>query len=203
MQTQDDYVFVPDRFTVDPGPVRLTVMNVAEQMTHNLEVTEGAGPEEISAGISLLAPGEERTALQSLVRALWISPLHVGAALVRRPGMFGWVAPALVRLRSFQSVYSMIASYFNDDGLRQVILLLKIAGGLKKTHGPDFLPKGGRWLFFKGAEVVCPYGFPDVHGVEEGAVKVENSTGQFHAFTGFFDVRFADTQGGFSVPEVL
>ena len=61
VQTQDDYVFVPDRFTVDPGTVRLTVVNVAEQMTHNLEFTSGAGPEEISEGISLLAPGEEKT----------------------------------------------------------------------------------------------------------------------------------------------
>jgi plastocyanin len=61
VQTQDDYVFVPDRFTVDPGTVRLTVVNVAEQMTHNLEFTSGAGPEEISEGISLVAPGEEKS----------------------------------------------------------------------------------------------------------------------------------------------
>jgi plastocyanin len=61
VQTQDDYVFVPDSFTVDPGKVRLTVVNVAEQMTHNLEFTEGGGPEEITEGISLVAPGEEET----------------------------------------------------------------------------------------------------------------------------------------------
>lgn len=61
VQTQDDYVFVPDSFPVDPGTVRLTVVNVAEEMTHNLEFTEGAGPEEIAEGISLLAPGEEKT----------------------------------------------------------------------------------------------------------------------------------------------
>jgi plastocyanin len=60
VQTQDDYVFVPDSFTVDPGTVRLTVVNVAEEMTHNLEFS-GGGPEEISEGISLLAPGEEKT----------------------------------------------------------------------------------------------------------------------------------------------
>lgn len=60
LQTQDDYVFVPDRFTVEPGTVRLTVVNVAEEMTHNLEFS-GGGPEEISEGISLLAPGEEET----------------------------------------------------------------------------------------------------------------------------------------------
>ena len=58
LQTQDDYVFTPARFTVDPGPVRLTVVNVAEQMTHNLKFT---GPDEISEGISILAPGEEKT----------------------------------------------------------------------------------------------------------------------------------------------
>ena len=50
------------------------------------------------SGAAHAAAGEERTALQSLVRALTISPLHVGAAVVRKPGMFGWVAPALVRL---------------------------------------------------------------------------------------------------------
>lgn len=60
VQTQDDYVFLPDRFTVDPGTVRLTVTNIAEEMVHNLEFS-GGGPEEISEGISLLAPGEEKT----------------------------------------------------------------------------------------------------------------------------------------------
>ncbi|MFD2091624.1 plastocyanin/azurin family copper-binding protein [Blastococcus deserti] len=60
VQTQDDYVFVPDTFTVGPGTVRLTVVNVAEEMTHNLEFTD-AGPEDVSEGVSLLAPGEEKT----------------------------------------------------------------------------------------------------------------------------------------------
>ena len=60
LQTQDDYVFVPAGFTVDPGTVRLTVVNAAEEMTHNLEFS-GGGPEEISEGISLLAPGEQKT----------------------------------------------------------------------------------------------------------------------------------------------
>jgi plastocyanin len=41
--------------------VRLTVVNVADQMTHNFVFTEGGGPEEIGAGISLLAPGQEMT----------------------------------------------------------------------------------------------------------------------------------------------
>jgi plastocyanin len=61
LQTQDDYVFTPDHFTVDPGPVRLTVINVAEQMTHNFKFTTGQGPEVIDASIPLLAPGQKET----------------------------------------------------------------------------------------------------------------------------------------------
>jgi plastocyanin len=61
VQTQDDYVFVPDSFTVDPGKVRLTVINVAEEMTHNLEFTEEQAPAPIGAGIDLVAPGQEIT----------------------------------------------------------------------------------------------------------------------------------------------
>lgn len=60
LQTQDDYTFVPDTFTVAPGTVRLTVVNVAEQMTHNLEF-DGDGPEPIEAGIDFLGPGQEET----------------------------------------------------------------------------------------------------------------------------------------------
>jgi plastocyanin len=61
LQTQDDYVFTPDHFTVDPGKVRLTVVNVAEQLTHNFRFTPDAGPEPIEASISLLAPGQDET----------------------------------------------------------------------------------------------------------------------------------------------
>jgi plastocyanin len=61
VQTQDDYVFVPASFTVDPGTVRLTLVNVATEMPHNLEFTRGGGPEEIAAGVSLVGPGEEKT----------------------------------------------------------------------------------------------------------------------------------------------
>jgi plastocyanin len=61
LQTQDDYVFTPDRFTVDPGRVRLTVVNVAEQLTHNFRFTPDEGPEAMSEDIPLLAPGEEKT----------------------------------------------------------------------------------------------------------------------------------------------
>ena len=34
LQTQDDYVFTPDTFTVEPGTVRLTVVNRAKDMTY-------------------------------------------------------------------------------------------------------------------------------------------------------------------------
>jgi plastocyanin len=61
LQTQDDYVFTPDHFTVDPGTVRLTVANVAKQTTHNFTFRPDAGPEPIAASISLLAPGQEKT----------------------------------------------------------------------------------------------------------------------------------------------
>jgi plastocyanin len=61
IQTQDDYTFVPDTFTVAPGRVRLTLLNVARDMTHNLEFDEGEGPEEIGAGIDFLGPEDEET----------------------------------------------------------------------------------------------------------------------------------------------
>jgi len=61
LQTQDDYVFTPSSFTVAPGKVRLTVVNAAEEMTHNLQFVEGEGPEPIGAGIDFLAPGQEMT----------------------------------------------------------------------------------------------------------------------------------------------
>jgi plastocyanin len=61
LQTQDDYVFTPDRFTVAPGQVRLTVVNAAEQTTHNFRFTPKGGPAQIDPEIPLLAPGESRT----------------------------------------------------------------------------------------------------------------------------------------------
>ncbi|MGY2067180.1 cupredoxin domain-containing protein [Blastococcus sp. SYSU DS0619] len=61
VETRDDYEFYPDRFTVDPGQVRLTVVNAAEQMTHNLEYTDDELPAPIDAGIAFLAPGQEET----------------------------------------------------------------------------------------------------------------------------------------------
>ena len=61
LQTQDDYVFTPDHFTVAAGKVRLTVTNVAKQATHNFDFTPDAGPARIDASIPLLAPGEKKT----------------------------------------------------------------------------------------------------------------------------------------------
>jgi plastocyanin len=61
LQTQDDYVFTPDHFTVAPGKVRLTVTNVAKQATHAFEFAPGKGPARITASIPLLAPGEKKT----------------------------------------------------------------------------------------------------------------------------------------------
>ena len=61
LQTQDDYVFTPDTFTVAPGTVRLTVVNTAEDMTHNFRFTPDAGPAAIGAEIDLLTAGQEVT----------------------------------------------------------------------------------------------------------------------------------------------
>jgi plastocyanin len=61
LQTQDDYVFTPDSFTVRPGQVRLTVVNVGEQMVHNFRFTPDTGPVPIEAQIDILPAGEEET----------------------------------------------------------------------------------------------------------------------------------------------
>ncbi len=61
LQTQDDYVFTPDTFTVDPGTVRLTVVNVAEDLTHNFRFTPDEGPVPIESEIPLLTAGQEVT----------------------------------------------------------------------------------------------------------------------------------------------
>jgi plastocyanin len=61
LQTQDDYTFIPDTFTVAPGSVRLTLVNAAEEMTHNLEFDDDEGPQPIDSGIDFLAPQQEMT----------------------------------------------------------------------------------------------------------------------------------------------
>jgi plastocyanin len=69
VQVQDDYTFVPDTFTVAPGAVRLTLLNVARDMTHNLEFVEGEGPEPIGAGIDFLGPGGQEVTIEFEVTA--------------------------------------------------------------------------------------------------------------------------------------
>ncbi|MCO7220299.1 plastocyanin/azurin family copper-binding protein [Klenkia sp. PcliD-1-E] len=61
LETGDDYVFTPSTFTVAPGTVRLTVTNVATQLTHNFMFTADTGPEAITEEIPLLAPGQSQT----------------------------------------------------------------------------------------------------------------------------------------------
>jgi plastocyanin len=61
LQTQDDYVFTPDHFTVAPGKVRLTVVNIAKETTHNFRFTPDKGAAQIDTGIPLLPPGDEKT----------------------------------------------------------------------------------------------------------------------------------------------
>jgi plastocyanin len=61
LQTQDDYVFTPASFTVQPGRVRLTLINVGKQMVHNLRFTPDTGPAAIDEQIDILPAGEEET----------------------------------------------------------------------------------------------------------------------------------------------
>jgi plastocyanin len=61
IETQDNYVFAPARFTVGPGRVRLTVVNAAAQFTHSFRFSAGTGPEPIAAAIQVLAPGQRQT----------------------------------------------------------------------------------------------------------------------------------------------
>jgi plastocyanin len=61
IETQDNYVFAPARFTVAPGRVRLTVMNAATQFTHSFRFSAGKGPESIAAAIQVLSPGQRQT----------------------------------------------------------------------------------------------------------------------------------------------
>ena len=52
----------------------------------------------LMSGAAHAAAGEQRDALRSLIRALWISPLHVGWAALRQPASLGWVPSTLLRL---------------------------------------------------------------------------------------------------------
>jgi plastocyanin len=61
IQTQDDYTFVPDAFTVAPGKVRLTVLSTATELTHNFRFEPEEGPEPIEPQIDFLGPGQSET----------------------------------------------------------------------------------------------------------------------------------------------
>jgi plastocyanin len=61
LDTGDDYVFTPATFTVAPGRVRITVRNVAKQLTHAFQFTPGTGPAPISERIPVLGPGASGT----------------------------------------------------------------------------------------------------------------------------------------------
>ena len=61
IQTQDDYVFTPNHFTVHPGQVKLTVTNVGHELTHNFRFSPGGGPQAIGAQILLLTSGQRQT----------------------------------------------------------------------------------------------------------------------------------------------
>ena len=61
LETGDDYAFTPAAFTVAPGPVRLTVRNTAEQLTHNFLFTKGKGPADVVEQIPFLGPGDSKT----------------------------------------------------------------------------------------------------------------------------------------------
>jgi plastocyanin len=57
----DDYVFVPDKFKVTTGQVRVTLKSTAKQLTHNIRFTPGKGPVWIAEGIPILPSGETKT----------------------------------------------------------------------------------------------------------------------------------------------
>jgi plastocyanin len=61
LQTQDDYVFAPNHFSVHPGKVALTVTNVGHELSHNFRFTPGGGPQQIGAQILLLTSGQKQT----------------------------------------------------------------------------------------------------------------------------------------------
>ena len=61
IQVSDDYVFTPATVTVAPGPVRLTVQSVADELTHGFRFTSGANPQDITEEISVVGPGRSET----------------------------------------------------------------------------------------------------------------------------------------------
>ena len=61
LQTQDDYVFTPNSFTVRPGQIRLTLINVGKEMVHNFRFPPDSGPAAIDEEIDILPAGATET----------------------------------------------------------------------------------------------------------------------------------------------
>jgi plastocyanin len=61
LQTQDDYVFTPNSFTVRPGQIRLTLINVGKEMVHNFRFSPDSGPAAIDEEIDILPAGARET----------------------------------------------------------------------------------------------------------------------------------------------
>jgi plastocyanin len=57
----DDYVFLPDHFSVTRGRVRLTLTSIAKQLTHNIRFTPDKSPVHIREEIPILPPGDSKT----------------------------------------------------------------------------------------------------------------------------------------------
>ncbi len=59
--SSDDYRFVPAAFTVLPGQVRITLDNLAVQLTHSLAFPPGPNPSDIAESVPVVAPSESDT----------------------------------------------------------------------------------------------------------------------------------------------
>ncbi len=59
--SSDDYRFVPAEFTVLPGQVRVTLDNLAVQLTHSLAFPPARNPSDIAESIPVVAPSESDT----------------------------------------------------------------------------------------------------------------------------------------------
>ncbi|MDQ3476742.1 MAG: plastocyanin/azurin family copper-binding protein [Actinomycetota bacterium] len=59
--SSDDYRFVPAMFSVLPGQVRVTLDNLAVQLTHSLAFPPGRSPSDIAESIPVVAPSESDT----------------------------------------------------------------------------------------------------------------------------------------------
>lgn len=59
--SSDDYRFAPAMFSVLPGQVRVTLDNLAVQLTHSLAFPPGRSPGDIGEEIPVVAPSESDT----------------------------------------------------------------------------------------------------------------------------------------------